>query len=62
MWKEKVTMFDMTCPYCRSKNWRSYERDEKGVNLKIQCLECNCVRVRKQEPIDDFPSFRTVDW
>lgn len=55
-------MFDMTCPYCRSKNWRSYERDEKGVNLKIQCLECNCVRVRKQEPIDDFPSFRTVDW
>jgi uncharacterized OB-fold protein len=30
----------MKCPKCGCIEWRSVEKNEKGENVKVQCLNC----------------------
>ena len=47
-----MTLFDIKCPMCGSLEWQSIEKDENGINLLIECLQCRTIRGRKQEPIE----------
>jgi transcription elongation factor Elf1 len=44
----------MTCPLCNSPDWCSVEKNKDGVNLRVQCSNCDFIyRTRfRPEPVD----------
>lgn len=49
-----MSLFDLKCPVCNSRDWFTVERDEHGINLIIECSQCHVQRGRKQQPVESL--------
>jgi RNase P subunit RPR2 len=49
-----VSLFAPKCPLCKGVEWRSYAKDDNGVNLLVQCLKCGTIRERLYTPAESI--------